>query len=199
MRQNILPLIGAAAILLVGAAESHAQSARGATLQVAGRWTTKAKVGDAAVPEGSERFGWEAQIMGTSGRTSIGFGWMTTTLWQPTDAPDLRFSQSQGFLEYRYLLGAVAKTVAVYMAGRYAYGSYSCPDECGTRKNPTVNTLGGGGGVLVALGPSLSIDVGAQYYPLNRWTNDETEFVNPNRPHGMLRAGLSYHWDSERK
>lgn len=184
-----------------------AQSASGSAIQLSGRWTTKAELGSIDLDELSQdnRLSWEGQYMVTRGKGTVGLGISQTKLLSNTD---FSLNQTDFFLEYRYLVGSFANRVGAYLAGRVAVGSYSikCSSDmqyvggssvCDAGESPSTLVGGGGGGLLIALSDAMAIDVGAQYYALNRWTMKDAEWKKPNRPHGMLRAGMTYSWKSQ--
>jgi predicted porin len=113
--------------------------------------------------ESGAKLGWEVQARYTFGRFSIGAGYQRSTVFKADEAiADLTGTISVGFLEPRYVLGVWGERAAPYVAARLGYGGLLIRGD--TQVTEESVTYGGGLGLLYALAPSVSLDVGAQYF-----------------------------------
>lgn len=139
--------------------------------------------------ENNTKLGWEAQLRYTFSRFSLGGGYQRSVVYQISQGTsNSTASVPVLFLEPRYVVTA-SSAVAVYLAGRVGIGSLKCnPEEdCATQGNEPA--LGGGAGVLVALGARVSLDLGSQYFSTRITTATGSDKIWAG--YLLARAGLS--------
>ena len=137
--------------------------------------------------ENDTRLGWEAQLRYTFSRFSLGAGYQRSVVYQLSNA-DFSAAVPVLFLEPRYVVTA-GSTVALYLAGRAGIGTLQCKPKPDCPDQSAEPALGGGGGLLFAVGSRISIDLGSQYFstrytPASGATKIWAGFL-------LARAGLS--------
>lgn len=148
------------ALALAGAAPVGAQSLQ--RLSVQGSGALVFPTSESSTFENDTRLGWEAQLRYTFSRFSLGAGYQRSTVYKLTTG---EFSGSVPvlFLEPRYV-AAASSSVALYLAGRAGAGKLICNPSTDCADQSFEPTLGGGGGLLFALGERVSLDLGGQYF-----------------------------------
>lgn len=132
--------------------------------------------------ESGAKLGYEAQVRLTFGRFSVGAGYQNSTVFKGDPAvADLDASISAGFVEPRYVVTVLGERFAPYVAARLGYGSLQVRGDVETSEDSF--TYGAGGGVMIALVPRLSADLGVQYF--------RADFGGSGAGYWLLRAGLS--------
>ena len=148
----------AAALVVVPVAV--AQSRQPWSLQASGEWAFPTKDYGDVLTSGST-LGWELQVRHTFSRFSLGAGYQRTTVFK-SDVADLTGTLSLGFVEPRYVVAVLGERAAPYVAARVGYGALLIRETPRVTENSF--TYGAGLGVMVALAPRISIDVGGQYF-----------------------------------
>ena len=147
-----------AALALVSA-DAVAQSRQPWSVQASGEWAFPTK--DYGELEGGATLGWELQGRYTFGRFSLGAGYQRTTVFK-ADAADLTGTLSLGFVEPRYVVAVLGERMAPYVAARLGYGALLIRESPRITENSF--TYGAGAGVMIAVAPRVTIDVGGQYF-----------------------------------
>jgi len=177
-------------LISAGAGQLAAQAGRGISYEVAWMWVGKSSIdGENIDKTQGKRFGVEGQVIATASKTSVGLGISHTRVFQFGDASA---SQTQVFLDIRQVFAQAGRLGALYLSARGGLGTFSCGFCDSDIDGPATTTAGGGAGLLIALSESVTLDVGAQYHPLNHWNAKNAEFTYKNRPYGVLRAGLAF-------
>jgi opacity protein-like surface antigen len=146
--------------LALASVDAVAQSRQPWSVQASGEWVFPTKdYGDAL--ESGTTLGWELQGRYTFGRFSLGAGYQRSTVFT-SDVADLTGTISVGFVEPRYVVAVLGERMAPYVAARLGYGALLI------RETPRVTedsfTYGAGAGVMVAVVPRVTIDIGGQYF-----------------------------------
>jgi len=150
----------AAAVLALSPRPAGAQSRQPWSLQASGEWAfPTTDYGD--VLQSGAKLGWELQGRYTFGKFSVGAGYQRTTVFK-SDEADLTGTLSLGFVEPRYVVAVVGERLAPYLAARFGYGALLIREEPRVTENSF--TYGAGVGVIIALAPRVSLDVGGQYF-----------------------------------
>jgi opacity protein-like surface antigen len=149
--------IAALALAPLGAA---AQSRQPWSVQASGEWVFPTKdYGD--VLQSGTTLGWELQGRYTFGRFSLGAGYQRSTVFK-SDEADLTGTLSLGFVEPRYVVAILGERAAPYVAARLGYGALLIRETPRVTENSF--TYGAGAGVMIAVTPRVTIDVGGQYF-----------------------------------
>lgn len=151
----LLPIVAA---VLTGPA--HAQSLQRFSVQGSG--AVVFPTSDATDFENATRLGWEGQLRYTVSRFSLGAGYQRSTVYK-LQAADFTGAVSVVFLEPRFVAAASAR-VALYLAGRAGVGTLVCSPKQDCAEQSMEPAVGGGGGLLFALGERVSLDLGSQYF-----------------------------------
>jgi hypothetical protein len=125
------------------------------------------------------RLGYSAQLRYTFSRFSLGAGYQRSTVYKIQGEP-FSGAVSLGFLEPRYV-AAAGSGAALYLAGRLGLGSLVCSPATDCPAQDLEVVLGGGAGVLVALGSRFALDLGAQYFSTR---------ITRQQPAGKARTGF---------
>lgn len=112
--------------------------------------------------ESDARLGWEGQLRYTFSRFSLGAGYQRSTVYKISNT-DFSAAVPVLFLEPRYVVTA-SSAVALYLAGRVGISSLQCSPKEDCPKQSSEPALGGGAGLLFALGSRVSLDIGSQYF-----------------------------------
>ena len=153
VRNRILALLVASAVLLPVAAE--AQSAQRFSFQFSalGSWPFGGRLD--AVTLGS---GWEAQFRYNPSRFSVGFG-AEQTFHDDARIDNRSVTLFGGFFEPRFVIDVGSDKAAPYLSARFALSQVTMAQG---ELESTANgyTINGGGGVLVAVGDRVNLDLG---------------------------------------
>jgi opacity protein-like surface antigen len=132
--------------------------------------------------ESGAKLGFEAQVRFTFSRFSVGVGYQDSEVFKgDPDVADLNASIVAGFVEPRYVVAVLGDRFAPYVAARLGYGSLQVRGD--VERSEDSFTYGAGGGVMIAIVPRLSADLGAQYF--------RADFGDSGAGYFLLRAGLS--------
>lgn len=149
-----------AAALAVTPLGAAAQSRQPWSVQASGEWVFPTKdYGD--VLQSGTTLGWELQGRYTFGRFSLGAGYQRSTIFK-SDEADLTGTLSLGFVEPRYVVAILGERAAPYVAARLGYGALLIRETPRVTENSF--TYGAGAGVMLAVTPRVTIDVGGQYF-----------------------------------
>lgn len=150
----------AAVALALNSTGASAQSRQPWSLQASGEWVFPTKdYGD--VLQSGTTLGWELQARYTFGRLSLGAGYQRSTVFK-SDAANVTGTLSLGFVEPRFVVAVLGEHLAPYLAARVGYGALLIRETPHVTENSW--TYGGGLGVMIAVAPRFSLDLGGQYF-----------------------------------
>ena len=143
------------AFLATLAIPASAQTASPISLQVSGLWSIPFSGGLSGVSAGP---GVEAQIRYNPGLFSIGVGGEIS--WHDVTGTRRSVRLTGAFIEPRYVIQTGSESVAPYLSGRIAVSqtTFEVADLTSTGTGFTANA---GGGLLIVLGSSVNLDLGA--------------------------------------
>ena len=148
-------VIAAIALMTATALPAHAQTASPISLQLSGLWSIPFSGRLSNVSNGP---GFEAQIRYNPSLFSLGIGGEISWHDVPTTNRSVRLSGL--FIEPRYVLQTSSDKVAPYISGRVAISQtrLAVARRSGTATGFTANA---GGGLIIVLGSSVNLDLGA--------------------------------------
>ena len=143
------------AFLTTLALPATAQTSSPISLQVSGLWSIPFSGELSDVSPGP---GVEAQIRYNPGRFSIGVGGEIS--WHDVTGTNRSVRLTGAFIEPRYVIQTGSESVAPYLSARIAVSqtTFEVADLTSTGTGFTAN---GGGGLLIVLGASVNLDLGA--------------------------------------
>jgi hypothetical protein len=174
------------ALALIGASVSAAQVGIG----VSGQYLSLSGSDFDGVDAG---FGVEGNVLfpvGTSFRLGASAQWSTHGLTGSSESLDLLGVLAEG----RYMFGGGGK-MTPYLGARGGWGQYSVSSG-GSSAKATGYPIGGGGGLMIAMSPSLAIDVNAMFHTVSFGNAkvDGTEIPDSKASGTALqvRAGINF-------
>ena len=155
MRHSGKHALTVVAFLTTLALPATAQTSSPISLQVSGLWSIPFSGELSGVSPGP---GVEAQIRYNPGRFSIGVGGEIS--WHDVTGTDRSVRLTGAFIEPRYVIQTGSESVAPYLSGRIAVSqtTFEVGDLTSTGTGFTANA---GGGLLIVLGASVNLDLGA--------------------------------------
>ncbi len=150
--KHALTIVAFLATLVIPAS---AQTASPISLQVSGLWSIPFSGGLSGVSAGP---GVEAQIRYNPGLFSIGVGGEIS--WHDVTGTNRSVRLTGAFIEPRYVIQTGSESVAPYISGRVAV-SQTTFEVSNLTSTGTGFTANGGGGLLIVLGASVNLDLGA--------------------------------------
>lgn len=134
---------------------ASAQTASPISLQVSGLWSLPFSGGLSRVQAGP---GVEAQLRYNPGVFSFGVG--AEISWHDTGVSGRSVKLTGAFLEPRFVIQTGSERVAPYLSARIAI-SQTTFEIANRSSTATGFTANGGGGLLIVLGSSVNLDLGA--------------------------------------
>ena len=159
MRRLGKHLLISVALLTTVAMPASGQTASPISLQVSGLWSLPFSGGLSGVQAGP---GVEAQLRYNPGVFSFGVG--AEISWHDTRVMGRSVKLTGAFLEPRFVIQTGSERVAPYLSARIAISQTTF--EIANRTNTataTGFTANGGGGLLIVLGSSVNLDLGATF------------------------------------